>query len=425
MEVKTKNTTTIHQIILLVLAGEAVFILPFVLARIFRPTFLATFQINNFELGTCFSIYGVVALLSYLYGGPLADRFSPSKLMSSSLLLTALGGLYMATFPSFFELKLLFGYWGFTTIFLFWSPMIKATRSWGGSFDQGKAFGFLEGGRGFVAASIGALGVSLFAIVLPNNFQNSPLEERQHAFQMVILFSSALVAFIGFLVLIFMKTASEKHTNQSLKNSLADIKNVIRIPAVWYLMIIVLCAYVGYKLTDIFSLYANEVMLYNEVEAAQVGTLQLYLRPVVCIAIGLLADKTRSIIWIILGFVAMLVGAVVFASGMVTSPLHFLFFISMIITVIGTYAVRTLYFAVLPEANIPFSITGTSVGLISVIGYTPDIFVGLVMGYFLDHSPGIEGYQQVFMMLASFSLAGLVATLMFNRGVKSNSEATL
>ena len=410
---------------MLVLAGEAVFILPFVLARIFRPTFLATFQINNFEVGTCFSIYGVVALFSYLYGGPVADRFSPRKLMASALLLTALGGGFLATFPSYLGLKWLFGYWGFTTIFLFWSPMIKATRSWGGTFNQGKAFGFLEGGRGFVAASIGALGVSLFAFVLPTNFETSPLVERQNAFQMVILFSSALVALIGFLVLIFMKTESGSQSSQRLKDSWTDIKQVIRLPAVWLLMTIVLCAYVGYKLTDIFSLYANEVMLYNEVEAAQVGTLQLYLRPVVCIAIGLLADKTRSILWINFGFAAMLAGAIVFATGIISSPLHFLFFISMIITAIGTYAVRTLYFAVLPEANIPLSITGTAVGLVSVIGYTPDIFVGPVMGYFLDHSPGIEGHQQVFMMLAGFSLAGLVATLMFNRGIKSNSKAIL
>ena len=41
--------------------------------------------------------------------------------------------------------------------------MIKATRNWGGLSSQGKAFGFLEGGRGAVAASIGALGIFIFA----------------------------------------------------------------------------------------------------------------------------------------------------------------------------------------------------------------------------------------------------------------------
>ena len=62
---------------LLVIAGEAIFTIPFVLPRIFRPTVLATFGIDNTELGLCFSVYGIVALFSYLLGGPFADKFQP------------------------------------------------------------------------------------------------------------------------------------------------------------------------------------------------------------------------------------------------------------------------------------------------------------------------------------------------------------
>jgi len=69
-------------ILLLIVAGEAVFILRFVLARVFRPTFLDVFQLTNLELGTCFSVYGIIAFVSYLFGGPYADRFPPRKLMA-------------------------------------------------------------------------------------------------------------------------------------------------------------------------------------------------------------------------------------------------------------------------------------------------------------------------------------------------------
>jgi MFS family permease len=82
-----KSNASIAQIILLILAGESVFILPFVLPRIFRPTYLDVFELTNFELGSCFSIYGTVALLSYLYGGAIADKFSPRKLIAGSLLI--------------------------------------------------------------------------------------------------------------------------------------------------------------------------------------------------------------------------------------------------------------------------------------------------------------------------------------------------
>ena len=94
----------------LVVAGEAIFMLPFVLARVFRPTLLAVFEINNFQLGTFFSFYGVVAMVAYLFGGPLADRFAPAKLMSAALFTTGLGGLYMSTIPNPAGMKLLYGF---------------------------------------------------------------------------------------------------------------------------------------------------------------------------------------------------------------------------------------------------------------------------------------------------------------------------
>ncbi len=56
-------------IVILILSGEAVFILPFVLARIFRHTYLEVFDINNLQLGTCFSIYGIILYFhTYLEG---------------------------------------------------------------------------------------------------------------------------------------------------------------------------------------------------------------------------------------------------------------------------------------------------------------------------------------------------------------------
>ncbi|MGC6502224.1 MAG: MFS transporter, partial [Flavobacteriaceae bacterium] len=81
---KTPFLQSAYRLLLLILAGEAIFLLPFVLSRIFRPTFLAVFALTNYQLGICFSIYGVVALLSYLYGGVLADVFSPRKLIASA-----------------------------------------------------------------------------------------------------------------------------------------------------------------------------------------------------------------------------------------------------------------------------------------------------------------------------------------------------
>ena len=418
MKVKT-NKQKFLILALLILSGEFIYFLPYVLSRVFRPTFLDVFQLNNFQLGSLFSVYGIVALLSYVYGGVITDKYSPRKLMSSALFLTALGGLVLASYPSYQTLQVLYGYWGFTSVFLFWGAMIKATRLWGGDNNQGKAFGFLDGGRGIVAASMGSIGVFIFSIILTTDIESASVIERQEAFRYVILFSSFMVAFIGLLVFIFLRSSDEKSTNTMPSlNSLTNIKHVLKNESIWLLMIIIMCAYVGYKVTDFYSLYASEVMFFDQIEAAKVGAVHLYLRPIVCIMIGLLADKTKNMFWIIFGFITMLIGALIFSLGFIQPNMNFIFFLSLVVLAVGTYSIRALYFAVLKEAKVPFALTGTAVGLISVVGYSPDIFAGPIMGHLLDTYPGVVGHQYVYLMLVAFSVIGLIASLRFARLTK-------
>lgn len=403
----------------MILSGELIYILPYFLPRVFRPTFLAVFDLNNLELGSLFSVYGSVAFFSYIFGGTFADKFLPRKLIATSLILTSLGGFVLMYYPSFMILQILYGYWGFTTVFLFWGAMIKGTRIWGGSQNQGQAFGFLDGGRGLTAALMGSVGVFIFSFFLPEDVISSSIKERQDAFQSVILFSSIMVALIGVLVYFFMKTKTEKGVFQSDNtHSLNNILAVLKLETVWLLMIIILCAYFGYKVTDIYSLYASDVMGYDEVNSANIGSLQLYLRPIACFAIGFLADKTNGISWIIKGFFVMLTGSILFASGILVADQYILFFISLIILALGTYAIRALYFAILKEGDISLALTGTAVGVISLSGYTPDIFAGPLMGYFLDKFPGVEGHQYVYAFLGLFSIIGLIASSRFARITK-------
>ena len=402
------------KILLLIFAGEAIFLLPFVLARVFRPTFLAVFELTNVELGKCYSTYGIVALISYLTGGALADRYEPRKLMAVALILTAIGGFYMASILGLETLQILYGYWGFTTIFLFWSAMIKATRSWGGLTQQGKAFGFLEGGRGFIAASLGALGVWIFASFLPTAVTDADLSTRKEAFQWVIRIAATFCMLVGVLVYFFLQDGNNL-TKANRSDSITDIKNAFSLPAVRMLMIIVLSAYIGYKITDVFSLYAAEIMGYDEVTAAKVGSYQMYLRPLICVMVGLFADRWQNTRVLFGSFLLMLLGALLFASGKVTAAATGLFIITLILTATGTYTLRAVYFAAMQEGEIPFELTGTAVGLISVIGYTPDIFIGPIMGYFLDGSPGIWGHQQLFIFLAIFAFIGSLATYRFKK----------
>jgi MFS family permease len=416
----TSSKGSFLSILLLIISGELVFILPYLLSRVFRPTFLDVFNLTNTELGSLFSVYGTVALFSYIFGGSLADRYLPGKLIAISLLLTSLGGLVIATFPSLLIMQIIYGYWGFTSVFLFWSAMIKATRIWGGNKNQGQAFGFLDGGRGLVAGVMGTLAVFIYSFFIESDVQLNSIEERQNAFRYVILFSSLIVALASVLVYFFLDVKpDEKKVFNSSVYSLTAIWKVLKLESVWLLMIIILCAYFGYKVTDIYSLYSSEVMNYNEIDSANIGSLQLYLRPIACVLFGFLADRSKSSVsWIIIGFIIMLFGSALFATGMIKSHLNLFFLISIVVLAIGTYAIRALYFAAMQEGKISLSLTGTAVGVISLTGYTPDIFAGPLMGYYLDQFPGLLGHQYIFIYLLGFSVIGLMCSLRFSRIIR-------
>ena len=394
------------------LAAESIYILPYVLARVFRPTFLDVFNLTNLKLGGLFSIYGIVAFFSYLYGGVLADRYSPRKLLSISLIFTSLGGLVMMTYPSYFVMQLLFAYWGFTTVFIFWAPMLKATRSIGGLKKQGKTFSFLDGGRGIVASSIGLIGVFIFSILITKDVSSLTLSEKQEVFKYVIGASSLIVFIIGIVVYTYLRI--ELKDDEKIGN-IKSLLELAKLKSVWLISFIILCAYMGYKITDIYSLYASEVMLFDEINAARVGALQQYLRPIVCISIAFFTDKNGNINNILIGFFVMMVGSILFASGLIKVSMNMLFIISLIIVASGTYAIRGLYFSILKDGKIPYILSGSAIGLISIVGYSPDIFATPLYGYILDNYPGIRGHQFVYLILFLSSLIGIYVCLKFKK----------
>ncbi len=382
------------------------------MARVFRPTFLDIFNLTNLELGSLFSTYGIVAFLSYLYGGVIADKFSPRKLLSYSLIFTSFGGIVMMTYPSYVVMHLLYAYWGFTTVFLFWAPMIKATTVIGGEKKQGKTFSFLDAGRGLVASSIGIIGVIIFSLVMLNDISAATIDNKKEAFKYVIGFSSLIVFIIGIFINYSLRIDSSKG---HIIGNLDEMKKLFKSKSVIYIGLIILCAYMGYKITDIYSLYASEVMMFDDIESAKVGAYQQYLRPIVCLIIAIYTDKTGNINNIVYGFKIMLVGSLLFASGVITFSLNSLFIFSLIIVAIGTYTVRGLYFSILRDGKIPIILSGTAIGIVSIIGYTPDIFATPLYGYLLDTYPGITGHQLVYLVLTMFSLIGIYVSLKFKK----------
>ena len=227
---------------------------------------------------------------------------------------------------------------------------------------------------------------------------------------MVIYFYTFLTTIAALLTWFFIAD-TDKGNIPKKENIWKGIKEVFHKRVVWLQAIIVVYAYSAYKALDYYSLYAVDVMGMNEVDAAWFVSNASYLRAISAIAAGFIVDRfsASKVISFLFGI---LVISYILLSVLQPDEHMIMFIISnIIITFVAVYGLRGVYFALLEETKISGNMTGTAVGLISVIGYTPDAFFNSLAGRILDASPGLVGHQHFYMVLAAFSVAGLVATI--------------
>ena len=392
----------------LVLGGELIFGLPFHTTRFFRPTFLEVFNYSNTQLGDVFAVYGITAMLSYFPGGLIADRYSPRLLMTLSLFATATGGIYMATIPGVVQMAFLFGFWGISTILLFWAAMISATREWGGNLSQGKAFGILDGGRGLVAAAFAVFVVAIFSSYLPAEVELASAAQKREGLRVVILLYSAAAYLAGVLIWLVIPDTIV-HGSAVRSNPMIGMTSVLRRPIVWAQAAIIICAYSAYKGSDHYSLYAVQVLGMNEVAAAKFTAYAAYLRPVGAVVAGLLADRFTSSRMVAVSFLLLALSFGILTVAIPSSMWMNLILLNILISYFAVFALRGIYFALLHETKTPKHLTGATVGLVSLVGYTPDIFFAPIGGRILDSAPGLAGHQHYFIFLTGIMVTGLLA----------------
>ena len=408
----------------LICAGEAIFTLPYHVTRFFRPTFLEVFNLTATELGVAQSAYGVIAMVAYFFGGPLADRFEPRKLLAGSLWATALGGLYLATFPDVTGVMLVWGFFGLTNILLFWAALIKVTRSWGGNDQQGLAYGLLDGGRGLLAAVLASLGVLAFASAFPLGYDSATLTEKGVILRQVIYGYTAATAAVGVMVWFTLRgipVETEAEHDSGWATALTQFRAVVKLKVVWLQATVLVCAYSSYKAFDQYALFAVRGHGIDEIDAAQIVTAGAWTRPIAALALGLLGDRFGISRMALVCFVLLIISHSLFAfTGQALGSLSMIL-LNTLVTGVAIFGLRGLYFGLLEEGRIPLAVTGTAVGLISVIGYTPDVYVAAIAGYLIDQNPGLLGFQHLFVLLLVFSIVGALAALAFTRQARPPS----
>lgn len=408
----------------LIVAGEAVFGLPFHITRYFRPTFVDVFGLTQSELGKAQSDYGIIAMVSYLVGGVLADRFPVRWLLTFSLVLTGASGFYLATTPSLTGLRLLYAFWGFSTILPFWAALIKATRQWGGDDEQGIAFGLLDGGRGMFAAVLSL--VALYFLALHVAATGVATADQQAAGLQNVILTYTLACFCAAAcVWLFLPHGSSGAEGTNKRATAAEVVEVLKMPAVWLQAMVIVAAYCMFKGTDYYSQFAKDIWGWNEIEAARLSSLSTFARPVAAIGAGLIADRFSSSRVLIGCF---LLAAAAYVAMILTPPaggLWWALWASVLSGALAVFAMRGVYFALLEESSVPPRLTGAAVGVVSFIGFTPEIYMPRVAGDLLttwDNGP--MGYTLMYGLLAVVGLGGVACAALLSRRNRGASAPT-
>jgi nitrate/nitrite transporter NarK len=401
--------------VLLCFSGSIIYWLPF-LSEIFYVPMQDAFGFSKTQIGILLSTFGFVSLITYIPGGWLADQVAPRKLISAALLITSAGGFVFSTFPSFEICVLLHGLWGVTTGCIFWSALIKATRNWASEKEQGRAFGILEGGRNSVDMVIATIMLFVFAF---RGASDAALSEQ--------IISYALAALILALIvwMVMEDDTALRKDKREVQPTLtaAGIRLVLRLPIVWLMAIIIMAAYSGYWGVVYFTPYATETFALGSVLGGAVGTAKLWIAALAAVIGGFIADRIGPAKAVLGAFILMTSGFLIFALLPGKPSLLPLLLINVAVISSAVYALRGIYFSLLEQGGIPIAVTGTATGVISLIGYTPDIFVPTLGGMILDANPGAGGYQDFFLFITALSFIGLVAAFIVYRKVQCKPDA--
>jgi predicted MFS family arabinose efflux permease len=394
-------------LIMLVLgfSGGIIFLLPYLKEVYYRPLADAL-GLSNTHVGLMMSAFGITALISYFPGGWLADRFSARTLISLSLLSTGLLGLYFATFPGFMEGVVIHAVWGVTITLLFWASMIRVTRGWAPPDQQGRAFGILETTRGIAELGVSALLGVMFIW----------LGSTTTALASVIMQLSATVAAMGVVSwFIIEDTVPVETDDDHHKAGVKEVVSVLKMPVVWMIALVMLATNTAYNASYYIGAYTSDVFLATTAFATTIAIGRMVFKPVAAFVAGLIADKAGVAKTTSAFLAILLVSSLAFAALPAQANLLYVMLVNVAVIMVGIFALRGIYFALLEEGDVPRALTGTAGGVVSAVAFTSDAYMPTVTGLLLDNFPGITGYRYLFLLTAATCAVGLIASIAIHR----------
>ncbi|KAF1370284.1 MFS transporter [Yokenella regensburgei] len=373
---------------------------------------------SNTEIGLIMSTFGITAIILYAPSGVIADKFSHRKMITAAMIITGLLGLVMYTYPPLWVMLLIQVAFAVTTILMLWSVSIKAASLLGDHSEQGKIMGWMEGLRGVGVMSLAVFTMWAFSRFAPDDPQS---------LKTVILIYSVVYLLLGVLCWFFVSDSHKEVSQENRAFRLSDILSVLRISTTWYCSMVIFGVYTIYAILSYSTNYLTEMYGMGLVAASYMGIVINKIFRAICGPLGGLIttySRVKSPTRVIQ--ILSVVSALALVALLLTNrnPQSVVLGIGLILLLAFTcYASRGLYFACPGEARTPTFIMGTTVGICSVIGFLPDVFVYPVVGYWQDTLPPAEAYRNMWLMGLAAVVMVIVFTVLLFRKIRAENAA--
>lgn len=401
-----QNSSKKYRIVFLLTCGLTIWNIVYLPSYFYVP-FQNAFQLTNEQMGNLLSMYGILAVLGYFFGGFVADKFSPKVLMVTSTVATGLLGLIMATFPPYSVLLLIYMGFGITAVLLYWSAFVKAIRLLGDDEEQGRLFGAFESFYGLVSL------IFSYAVLL---IFSSYIAQNGH-FEYVIISYCVFTIIIGLIIAVLYKPNErvKEATNDEGKFDFKYLAAAFKLPITWINAIIVFTLFIVISGAAYVNPFLNSVYLLPVTWATAVGILTKYgLRIVVSPIGGVMVDKLgRSSKVLVIG------SALIIAAGFILmfipkNPSYLIIALLAALFFLIVFNIpRSCMYVPVAEANVDPKMVGTVVGIVSAIGYSSDIWIWKLFGRILD-TCGTNGYTYIFGIVVASAAVAMVTGVIYN-----------
>jgi nitrate/nitrite transporter NarK len=395
-----ERVATYAQVMIIALAASVIYSAPY-LRQLFKTSLLEAFSLTEAQLGNLSSAYALACLICYVPGGWLADRVEARKLLVIALFASAASYAWYATIPSYEELLVIYASWGVIGVGILWAAMFKQVRLLGGGDEQGRLFGSLEGARGLFEAILLTVGSFIFGL----------FATRELGMINVIILYTLCSATLG-VVLMFWKPkiATESSADRETIRW-SDLLIIVRQPSIWLLCIILSALYHVFWATIEFPSFAEtggfEMTL---VAATALGAAKLWMRFPGGILAGVVGDRIGNPLTMIWLFTLSIVACLYLALMPTTPDWAWTLWVFIFPFALLAYGLRGVFWALLYNCPIPTRVLGTAIGVVSIIGYSPDAYVPQVAAWLHTNYDTTTAYQGFFAYVAAVSAVGMIAS---------------